>query len=212
MKKYFLPAISGVVLSLSVLLAVFWLCAFDWQWYEKAFSQLGVYQNFSPERVAGQTENLFAYLNNAAEIDQSFYTVRELVHLQDIKKILLALKIISAIIAAIFLAGSYLSWHGLGKEQTVRNIFWAGSFSLIFYLAAAVLLAKFFEPAFLWLHRLLFQNDFWQLDPAVESLIVIFPPALFAALGLKIITSAVVVGLLIMAVSGVFFSFLRKRN
>jgi uncharacterized membrane protein len=44
----------------------------------------------------------------------------------------------------------------------------------------------FFDNFFIFFHKVLFANDYWQLDAATEKLIVIFPPELFRDLAIRL--------------------------
>ncbi len=186
-----------------VMVLVFWLSVFDYRWYRQEFAARNVYQSLSRERVLAQADNLFASLKGRAELDGEYYTVRELAHLQDIKFLLSATKVISIGLALFF--GLVFAWFWQqGIKPFLRNIFFGGIFSLIVYSGIALAGNLFFNSIFIRLHRLLFKNDFWQLDPATEKLIVIFPPELFAALGFKIILTSAAVSLVLTTVSGIW--------
>ena len=187
-----------------------WLNAFNLPWYQSEFVKLNVYGNFEPSRVLYQTQNLFGYLDSQNDLQETYYTEREIAHLADIKNILLAVKIITAAILAVLILTWFLVWRTREYERVIKIIFWSSAAGFIGYLLAGAFLFFFFERFFILFHQVLFRNDFWLLDPAKESLIMIFPPQLFADLGGRILIGSLIVSGIMFIVSGLYL--LRRKN
>lgn len=192
--KYLVYIITGVSLALATLLSFFLLTVFNQPWYQHTAGQLSIYQNIEKEQANQQIDNILKYLTNQAELDNQFYTEKEILHLIDIKKLFNLAKIIiglSIIIAAVSLI---LIGLVLKTRELIKAIFAATSIAFILYLIFGILIFFSFNKLFLLFHKSLFSNNFWMLDPEVHSLIVIFPPEFFT----KLVTQATLASLLAM--------------
>lgn len=174
-------------------------------WHKNKFSEFNITGAIDEQRLEAQVNNLFLYLNNQAELNNYFYTEREILHLFDIKDIISRVKTINGVlIITIFLILTLvlLTSRFLGLAKTT---FFASLISLMFYLVTIGLTVFNFDKIFLIFHQLLFTNDYWLLDPNIHSLIVIFPPNLFFDLTLQIIYLAVALNLILLISSGFIF-------
>lgn len=208
--KYFHYLIF-VTLPLVILLPIAWLSSFNYSWYDREFAKLGVYQDLDPAQVKIQTANLFNYLNGADALNQEFYTTREILHLTDVKNIVLGGKIFALIITAIFLFQVFLAYFKAGLKKLLPIIFQASVASLAFFILIIILSFLNFEKIFKNFHEIAFSNDFWLLDPEVDKLIVIFQPPLFADLASKIIIQCLAVSVLISVISYVIYKKLKNN-
>ena len=124
----------------------------------------------------GIAEDIAAYLSGA-EADLSLFNAREQAHLSDIRALFRLfdrawLLLIPAAALAVILAARHDS-----------RGYWAG-LALTFLLLAglAAWIALDFVNAFIALHRLLFTNDLWLLDPQTDLLICLMPERMFTFL------------------------------
>lgn len=201
----YLQYIVVVISPLVIFLTIFNFYLFDTNWYNNEFLKLGVYQNIPQERIQAQIKNLFDYFKNIDTLDKNFYTQRELFHLVDLKKIYGVEKFINLLAVTFLIISLLLTYLKLGRKKLIKNIFTSALFSLLVYFSLTILLLFYFDQIFLLFHKIAFANNFWQLDPQFEKLIIIFPPALFADLIGKIILISSVVILIIIIISFLFF-------
>ena len=80
--------IVGLTLLPIILLGSLQLLALNYSWYEIQFNQLNLYQKIDRVTADAQVNNLFLYLNSQAEINNHFYTEKELLHLADVKNLI----------------------------------------------------------------------------------------------------------------------------
>lgn len=201
-----------ICLLVIIVLLNLWLLAFDFSWYQKEFTKTGAYERFDRPKVIVQTQNLFGYLKGQNQLQTSYYTGREIAHLKDIKNLLTAAKIATIVITIIFILALAWSLKQEGLKQTVKLIFQAGLICFGCYLLKMIFSYLFFNQSFLLFHRLVFTNNFWRLDPATESLIVIFPPELFADLAGRIIIYSMISAGLLTAILTVCWLKLKNKK
>ena len=115
------------------------------------------------------------------------FNEKELQHLSDVRTLFQALRTAGLILAgaaAALLGGACAA--GLGKGFSARTLArtvllgWAGTLALI----AALLLwsALDFNSLFVLLHRLLFSNELWLMDPQTDLIILLMPESFFTLL------------------------------
>jgi integral membrane protein (TIGR01906 family) len=107
------------------------------------------------------------------------YSQKELIHLEDVGKIIDIFKMLGVLSLVIFLvAGIYLllKW---GAGWLIRGL-QAGAIATVALLGSIMLWALVdFNSIFYFFHILSFSNDLWLLDPAKDYLIMMFPEGFF---------------------------------
>ncbi len=145
-------------------------------YYSLRFDHYKIYQNFDiPEEYV---DNRFSELNKfllpfGNELDESFFSKEDILHLKDVKNI------IDYIYFTFFISVFLI----LG----FRNIIWNNYKQLAlfskYYLASVFLISLFVLVKFDWFftsaHELVFPNNYWFLDPRTSNLIKFFPEQLF---------------------------------
>jgi integral membrane protein (TIGR01906 family) len=110
------------------------------------------------------------------------FNQREVTHLKDVKGLIwLDYRVLlGTLIYALGYAGVSLFWH---KRQYWRRLAWGvvggSSVTLALMLALGLGTLFNFDRLFLQFHLLSFANDFWQLDPTRDYLIMLFPQGFF---------------------------------
>lgn len=110
--------------------------------------------------------------------EQALFTPRETLHMRDVKELFqdtfflqeVAFVYIVAYVAAVFLWARERSLRRLA-EQCV----WAGLITAALLGVAALGVLVGFDSLFRQFHLISFSNDFWELDPARDHLIQMFP-------------------------------------
>ena len=174
---------------------------FNYQFYNPEYEKNGIYHKFNQTVVSNVTIDLFMYLNgNANELSSTandFFSERDKIHLKDVKYLISISKIVYAINVILFLlAIIYLLI--LDKSKFKRSL-------AFIFIITAVLYALFFivvyfnqqsfASSFTQMHYLLFDNDYWILDPQKDNLINLYPQQFWFD-----ITQKILVGTLIYAV------------
>jgi len=172
-------AILTPLLLITTVSTIFAYNITDLKWYEKEFDKVGVYNNLDKDYVSEQVNNLFSYLNGKERLDQKYYTETEMLHLKDIKMLLLRFNIFRGIIFLMLLVFLLFIYIKNDAVRFLKIIFYSSLLSLLILAAISSVFIFVFDNLFLIFHQILFANDFWQLDPDTENLINIFPPELF---------------------------------
>jgi integral membrane protein (TIGR01906 family) len=106
------------------------------------------------------------------------FNQREVLHLKDVKGlvrldyVILLLTFIYVLAYAVL--SLYLS-HGRYRNKLAWNVMAGSGITLLLILALGIGSALDFQSLFLEFHLLSFANDFWQLNPATDYLIMLFP-------------------------------------
>jgi integral membrane protein (TIGR01906 family) len=106
------------------------------------------------------------------------FNQREVIHLKDVKglvwldyRILLA-----ALLFAVVYIGVHLWWRkGKYRGGLIWRLIAGSGATLLIILALGIASALDFDQLFIQFHLLSFANDFWELDPATDYLIMLFP-------------------------------------
>ncbi len=143
------------------------------------------------------------------------FNQREVAHLRDVKGLIWLdyWVLLGTLIYALAYAGVSLFWHrGRYWRQLARRIVAGSGITLALMLAIGLGILSNFDQLFWQFHLLSFSNEFWQLDPTKDYLIMLFPggfwydAAIFCALataGLAIILGGVAGGYLLLTRSRV---------
>ncbi len=132
------------------------------------------------------------------------YSEKELAHLADVKKLLSHLSVVRYILLVISAAfAGLLTWLYLKRspkdekerDQWVRVTVWPGvligvGITVLLFLALGAWAYFNFDGLFITLHKLLFDNDLWLLNPQTDLLIQLMPTRLFVNLAWAIIKDA----------------------
>ncbi len=199
----------GFSLTFAIVTSTFWFVAFDLSWYQKEFTKQKVYKIFAEERVDDQVVNLFAYLKNNDTLKNDYYSSKEIAHLADVKKNIQFLRLVniaSAIALTVF--GISIIYQS-GARVLAKLILNSSSFLFLIIATAIAGLIFNFDQIFYWFHQLVFKNDFWLLDPSIESLVVIFPDNLFFDITARLFMISALINLLIFISAGLMYKKLK---
>lgn len=107
------------------------------------------------------------------------YSQKELVHMEDVRKIIDIFKTLEILSLTLFLvAGAYL-WIKPGAGHFLKGLQY-GAAVTVGLLGSVMLWALIdFNSIFYVFHILSFSNDLWLLDPATDYLIMMFPSGFF---------------------------------
>ncbi len=189
----------GNLIVISLVTIVVFTVQFSSSWYQTEFQKL----NLLPP--AGQVENLFGYLKGQQLLNKNFYTEREILHLMDIKKLFEFEKIYGIMTALIVSLLLFILFKTKAFAQGCKILFFGSGYSLAIVGILAIVISSNFDRLFINFHQLLFSNNYWQLDPAVDNLINIFPPALFLDLLKQIFITMILSSIALMVATGTIF-------
>lgn len=173
--KYFLI----VILPIVIILGNFQYLIFNFNFYQKLYSQLNVYQSFdSPNTVNNATQNLLGFYRGKNELDHNFFSNQAQLHLYDVKKLLNLTTnffIINFLMALVLGTGLILKKH---YASFIFALLAASTVTIVSLGILSVGLLARFDFLFLKFHQALFRNNFWQF-PSDDNLIKLFTPEFF---------------------------------
>jgi len=194
--------ILSLLITPLLLLIIFQAIIFNLSFYDYYYQSTELYQSYSQNELLGSVENVLQYITGQADLNTTLYQEIEILHLADIKNLLLAIQIKTiGLAAAVFFL--FKKWRGV-------NLLHISGYVISEIILAALLIFFLFEPVFLKFHTLVFSNDFWLLDPQVHLLIVLYPPEFF----FKVLITTFSITLLIILISAGYLTLrikLRKK-
>ena len=124
---------------------------------------------------------------------QPLYSEREVIHMRDVKQLFqfffrvheVAFAYIVTYVAAVYLWSREQSLRRLARQAVIAGMATAVALGLV---AGAMLIG--FDQLFVGFHMLSFSNDFWQLDPATDRLVQMFPQGFWfdVSIGVGVLT------------------------
>jgi integral membrane protein (TIGR01906 family) len=178
------------ILSLpALLLTVSISSAMNCRWlYQYGFNKYDVSQvtGLVPEELDKAADGLIRYFNSGDEHidltviknDQPFtlFNEREVAHLKDVQGLFhLSYMVLlgTGIYALLYFGVAFFWWRD--KKRLGWGLLGGGGLTLVIMAALGILIAWDFDQFFLQFHLFSFANDFWQLNPATDYLIMLFP-------------------------------------
>lgn len=147
---------------------------------------------------------------------QPLFNEREVLHMKDVKTLVRRLVYdgfwasASFVIAFIFLAP--LAWRQQFVAQAMKGLLWGSALTVTLLLTLGVALLVGFDSVFTQFHVLSFSNDFWQLDPARDHLIQMYPEEFFRDASLMIAGACITASLLMGAMAMLYLHGLRRSG
>ena len=135
--------------------------------------------------------------------------------MRDVKQLVWGIYILagaSAIYLFFFIGAGFLRQRRTYFEILSRRVLWSAGFTLIIVVGVGLFALVGFDTLFLKFHQLSFANDFWQLDPRTDFLVVLFPQDFWFGATMWVALRAIAATLIISALSGGYLVYLRKRG
>lgn len=196
-----------------------WLYEYGFQKY--AVSQTTGLSEVELEKVAN---GLISYFNSNEEyINLSvvkngqplvLFNQREIIHLKDFKGLIWLdyWLLLGTLIYALVYAGVSLFWR---RQRYWRQLAWGvvggSSITLALMLALGLATLLNFDQLFLQVHLLSFSNDFWQLDPTKDYLIMLVPRSFWYDTFLFCALATAVLAIVLGGVAGGYLRFSRRK-
>jgi len=142
------------------------------------------------------------------------FNEREVIHLKDVKGLIRLdyIVLLCTFVYSLVYALMALFWR---KGTYWRRLAWAvvggGGVTLALMLALRLGILLNFDRLFLQFHLFSFANDFWQLDPTKDYLIMLFPRGYFYDVTLFIALGTLVTAIILGGVAGVYLFLTRSK-
>ena len=108
----------------------------------------------------------------------SAFNTRELIHMKEVHAIVVGVKN-SSLISFFILFSIFLYFiirkHLKGFLYILKILEKSSLLGILFIIITGIIILLFFEKLFLLFHKISFANDYWQLNPEKDFLIVLFP-------------------------------------
>ena len=212
MNKYLrqiLIIIQNFSLFISAILGIIFYNCFNLDFYKNFYSKgnLAPNINTSSDELIENTNNLLEYLTNKAELNTTWFSEKDILHMKDVKTLynvsfnLMILFIIIFILSTILIALVY-------KNYTIFYITKIFNKTLLAFILLIIVLAGIISYNFnsFWIkfHQLLFSNDLWLLSPDESNLIKMVPENFFISLITTIILHILILFVSLLVVNNIF--------
>lgn len=144
----------------------------------------------------------------------SLFNDRETAHLRDVKNLFqgmfhvqeLSTVFVLAYVVAVFIWAREYSLRSLAREVLL-----SAALTLLFVAVVGAFVFAGFDAAFERFHLILFNNDLWQLDPARDHLIQMFPDEFWRDVTIWIAAGTLAEFGFLAGVAGVYLGFTRRE-
>ena len=195
--------------------------------YQYGFEKYNISQTtgLAEAELEKAARGLISYFNSGEEDisltvvkdDQPFelFNQREVIHLKDVKGLIWLdyWVLLGSLVYALTYTGVSLFWR---KRRYWRRLAWGvvggGGITLALMLALGLGTLLGFDQLFLQFHLISFTNEFWQLDPAKDYLIMLFPQGFWYEATLFCALATVVGAVVLGGVAGVYLKRTKRQT
>ena len=190
MRKYiiqFLIIIENFSLFISAILGIIFYNCFNLDFYKNFYSKGSLTTNIgtTSDELINNTSNLLDYLNGKAELNASWFSEKDILHMKDVQTLYNISFYTMIFFIAIFIISTILIIF-LYKNCTMFYITRTFNKTLLAFIVLIIVLAGVISYNFnsFWIkfHQLLFSNDLWLLSPDESNLIKMVPEEFFISL------------------------------
>lgn len=203
-----------LIIPILLLLFILQITSFSDSFYSKEFTQYNVYNNVNNASaihkkvvnfVQGKNEDLPIQFND-----------REKEHLKDVRKLVVASKIVLIILVALFLSISFIAVCRINSKSQSKKFFgdvlkFGGVLTLAIFALLQVFMQFSFSQTFESFHRIFFKRGTYAFDPSTELIVNLYPEELFRDLGVRIFAYAVASAIAI-SLLGMLLTYRNKKN
>ena len=132
------------------------------------------------------------------------FNTRELIHMKDVHAIVMGVKntaIISFSIFFVIFLYFIIRKRLKGLLYILKILEKSTLLGILFIIITGIIILLFFESLFLLFHKISFTNDYWQLNPEKDFLIVLFPFDFWVNATIFIVVASIILILLSFGIS-----------
>lgn len=145
-------------------------------------NQLPYLLNMSSDKVYDNFQSIVNYLSlfhrGSLYVPDIILTKESLIHFKDVKYIFMFMQLYLILFLPICVY-KIKDYHK-GKNNMYLKI--TSYFIFLLLIIVGLFVLSNFNDAFVLMHKLLFRNDFWMIDPVKDPVILLFPEAYFESL------------------------------
>ena len=192
----------------SILSIIFYNC-FNLNFYKNFYSKGNLTANIgtTSDELINNTSNLLDYLNNKAELNTSWFTEKDILHMKDVKTLYNVSFYTMIFFIAVFIISTILIMV-LYKNHTMFYITRTFNKTLLAFIVSIIVLSGIISYNFnsFWIkfHQLLFSNDLWLLSPDESNLIKMVPEEFFISLITTIILHILLLFIALFVLNNIF--------
>jgi integral membrane protein (TIGR01906 family) len=142
--------------------------------------------------------------------EREIFNQREVTHMKDVKELVRRVYLLAGL-SGLYITGVVVGgmvWSRRAFADTLaRLVLWGGLLTLAFLLVVGLFAVAGFDTLFLKFHQLSFSNDFWQLDPRRDYLIIMFPLGFWFDATMRVAATALGGALILSGVSGTYLLY-----
>ncbi|MDF2839409.1 MAG: hypothetical protein K0Q99_180 [Clostridia bacterium] len=220
-------AMFVVMLILLLLFTDVQVIAFDRSYYNHQYAKYQVPQSIGidPADLMTATDNLLNYMDAKREdinfqmsingVQQEFFSERDKLHMIDVKNLFVQGKQIrnfALVYCLIFIALFFYKAHNKRRSFS-KLLIYTFVFGIVPVILLAILMNIDFYKYFTIFHEIFFDNDLWQLEPAKDRLINMYPEAFFSDIAFKIVFTYIgeLVLLLLVGIVGLRYKTIKNN-
>jgi integral membrane protein (TIGR01906 family) len=147
-------------------------------------------------------------------VEQEIFNQREVAHMRDVKGLIRGVYW-SAGLSALYILGVIIGgfvWHRWSFVNKLARLFlWGGLLTLALVIVVGLFAGVGFDALFLKFHQLSFSNDFWQLDPRRDYLIIMFPQGFWFDATMRVAATAVGGAVILAGVPAAYLLYLHWK-
>ena len=202
-----------------------------------AFNNIGLYEDgfekYRISRASGISAtdlrqvalDLRAYFNSGQEPlrvltriygqERELFNEKEVHHMRDVKRLLWGVYggfAVSAVCLAALVAIGVVRARRSYIQTLSRRALWGGGLTVALLALFGIVASVGFDALFLLFHRVSFANDFWQLDPRTDYLVLLFPQGFWFDATMWVALRAIAGGLTLAAAGGGYLAWRRWGN
>jgi integral membrane protein (TIGR01906 family) len=152
-------------------------------------------------------EKTFYYEATENGLQTSIFSARETAHMEDVKSLFVMVNRAQevSVVYVLLYAVAFFIWarDGLVRQLAAQSLMGL-ALGMLFVGGVGIVAAFGFEAAFERFHTLAFANDLWQLNPATDHLIQMFPEPFWRDMTILLGAMCAAEALIIAAVSSVY--------
>lgn len=212
MNKYLrqiLIIIQNFSLFISSILGIIFYNCFNLNFYKNFYlrENLAPSINTTDNELIENTNNLLEYLTNKAELNTTWFSEKDILHMKDVKTLYNISFYTMIFFIAVFIISTILIMF-LYKNYTMFYITRTFNKTLLAFIVLIIVLAGIISYNFnsFWIkfHQLLFSNDLWLLSPDESNLIKMVPEEFFISLITTIILHILILFVSLFVLNNIF--------